>query len=473
MSPQRQSVNFLIIDDEESILESLCGVFTDEGYRVRTASSGEQGLQMLEQEPAEIVFLDIWLPGIDGIETFRRIKAMQQLTAVIMISGHGSIETAVEATKLGAYYFIEKPIDLEKILIIARRALESVSLERENISLRKKIEERYEMIGDSPAIRQIQSHIMAAAPTNGRVLISGENGTGKELVARAIHNESKRKAKSFVEVNCAAIPEDLIESELFGHEKGSFTGATARKIGKFELADGGTLFLDEVGDMSLKTQAKVLRVLEQQKIERVGGQDTIPVDVRLIAASNKDLEAEISAGTFREDLFYRLNVIPIVVPPLRERITDIPVLCDYYLDFFCRENKKKRKTLTSKAIGELQAYPWPGNIRELRNIIERLVIMVAHDDIDVGDIPSAYRRRFPQPESEDTTTLIERGDSLRQARDRFERQFIIDCLEKNDWNISRTAEILKIERTNLHRKMKLLDIQSGRVTESGSTPQSP
>ncbi|MFC1851909.1 sigma-54-dependent transcriptional regulator [candidate division CSSED10-310 bacterium] len=377
-----------------------------------------------------------------------------------MISGHGNIETAVEATKIGAYYFIEKPIDLDKILLITNRALEQLSLERENIALRQHFEQKYEMIGKSTAMEEIRQQIEAAAPSNGRVLICGENGTGKELVARAIHTLSKRKMKPFVEVNCAAIPEDLIESELFGHEKGAFSGATSRKIGKFELAHGGTIFLDEVGDMSLKTQAKVLRVLEEQKIERVGGTVTKTIDVRVIAASNKALEKEIEKGNFREDLYYRLNVIPMEVPPLRARKEDIALLCNYYLHYFCRENRKRKKKFSAEALESLISCKWSGNIRELKNVIERLVIMIPHDKIDIDDLPQTYKKQVEYSETAALEPDLFNGESLKTARENFERSFIIEKLKENNWNISKTAESLKVERSNLHRKMKLLGIST-------------
>lgn len=464
-SESNEQNTILIIDDEESILQSLEGIFIDEGYSVRTAISGEEGLAVLEEHPADLLFLDIWLPGIDGMEVLRKVKENFPFSAVVMISGHGNIETAVEATKAGAYDFIEKPLDLDKILILAKRALEKQSLERENVALRSSIGMKFEMIGNSPSMQNIRMQILAAAPSNGRVLINGENGTGKELVAREIHRGSKRNKKPFVEVNCAAIPEDLIESELFGHEKGAFTGAMARKIGKFELAHGGTFFLDEVGDMSLKTQAKVLRVLEEQKIERVGGTTTISIDVRVIAASNKKLEKEIEKGNFREDLFYRLSVIPIEVPPLRSRREDIKPLCDYYLKYFCRQNGKKMKKMSPAALDTLENYGWPGNIRELKNVIERLVIMTPHLNIDVDDIPTMYRR----PESEKTplgllgTSFADK--QLKEAREEFERLFIQQCLKENSGNISRSAEVLGIERSNLHRKMKALGISHQREEE--------
>lgn len=451
----------MIIDDEESILQSLKGIFIDEGYNVFTALTGEEGLKVLEITPISLIFLDIWLPGIDGIELLQRIKKKYPLIAVIMISGHGTIETAVKATKMGAYYFIEKPIDLDKILLITGRAYETIKLERENILLKNNFHTKVEMIGKSSSIQSIKKQIMMSAPSNGRVLIYGENGTGKELVSRSIHNHSKRCKGPFVEVNCAAIPEDLIESELFGHEKGSFTGATNRKIGKFELANSGTIFLDEVGDMSLKTQAKVLRVLEESKIERVGGTETIPIDVRVIAASNKALEEEIKDGNFREDLFYRLNVIPIEVPPLRDRIEDIPLLCKYYIDLFCIENGIKKKVLAKEAQNLLTLYNWPGNIRELKNVIERLVIMIEKDKIGVEDIPPPYNNEALIKSNLFSKELLT-NSSLREAKDSFERIFISKKLQENDWNIKKTAEALSMERSNLHRKMKLLGIKVSR-----------
>jgi two-component system nitrogen regulation response regulator NtrX len=396
------------------------------------------------------VFLDIWMPGKDGLQTLADLKRQRPEVTVVMISGHGTIETAVKATRLGAYDFIEKPLSLEKTLLIVSRALEHARLESENASLRERLEERWTIIGDSPAIRQLREQIATAAPTNGRVLIHGENGSGKELVARGIHSQSARAERPFVEVNCAAIPEELIESELFGHEKGAFTGALSRRRGRFEMADGGTLFLDEIGDMSLKTQAKVLRALEEQSFERVGGAETIKVDVRVIAASNRDLSALLGSG-FREDLFYRLNVIPIEVPPLRARKEDIPRLIDYFIRVVCVENGKRLKTLSGEALAYFMTYDWPGNVRELRNMVERLVIMAPDDVIGVDALPAPLRPK-------EVATVEARERSLREARDNFERAYILAELRANDWNMTRTAERLGIERSHLYRKIKLYGI---------------
>ncbi|HEV8663428.1 MAG TPA: sigma-54 dependent transcriptional regulator [Candidatus Methylomirabilis sp.] len=454
----------LIVDDEKNIRASLTGILQDEGYRVAEAESGEAALKAIRQGPPDLVILDIWMPGIDGLATLAEVKRLHPEVAVLMISGHGTIETAVRATKLGAYDFIEKPLSLEKTTLAVRHALEAQQLVRENVALRQRLEQRYELVGGSEVIQKLREQIAAAAPSHGRVLIRGESGTGKELIARAIHRQSHRAAKPFVEVNCAAIPEDLIESELFGHEKGAFTGATMRRRGKFELADGGTLFLDEVGDMSLKTQAKVLRVLEEQTFERVGGTESLRVDVRIIAASNKDLEAEIGAGRFREDLYYRLNVIPFDVSPLRQRREDIPLLAAYFLKQFCREYGKREKTFSAEALGVLREHAWPGNVRELRNVIERLVIMVAQDRIEAEAVEPALGRRAPALESAAGAGPMEMAADaalpLRDARERFERGYILERLRENGWNITRTAEKLGIERSNLHRKLRAFDIEA-------------
>jgi two-component system nitrogen regulation response regulator NtrX len=443
--------HILIVDDEPAIQATLRGVLEDEGYRVTAVGSGDDALLMVADEPFDLVFLDIWMPGKDGLQTLADLKRQRPEATVVMISGHGTIETAVKATRLGAYDFIEKPLSLEKTLLIVSRALEHARLERENATLRERLEERWTIIGESPAIRQLREQITTAAPSNGRVLIHGENGSGKELVARAIHALSARRERPFVEVNCAAIPEDLIESELFGHEKGAFTGALSRRRGRFELADGGTLFLDEIGDMSLKTQAKVLRALEEQAFERVGGRETIKVDVRVIAASNRDLSALLGSG-FREDLFYRLNVIPIEVPPLRARKEDIPLLIDHFIRVVCVENGKRLKTLSGEALAYFMTYDWPGNVRELRNMVERLVIMAPTDVIGVDDLPAPLRPKDAAPAVET------RERSLREARDNFERAYILTELRANDWNMTRTAERLGIERSHLYRKIKLYGI---------------
>ncbi len=446
--------HILIVDDEPAIQSALRGVLEDEGYRVTAVGSGAQALALLADEAPDLVFLDVWMPGMDGLDTLVQIKHLRPDATVVMISGHATIETAVRATRLGAYDFIEKPLSLEKTLLTVNRALEHARLERENASLRQRLGERLEIIGDSPPIRQLREQIATAAPTNGRVLIHGENGSGKELVARAIHTLSARSQRPFVEVNCAAIPEELIESELFGHERGAFTGALSRRRGRFELADGGTLFLDEIGDMSLKTQAKVLRALEEQAFERVGGRETIKVDVRVIAASNRDLAALIAAGRFREDLYYRLNVIPIEVPPLRERREDIPLLIDHFIRVFCAENGKRVKTVSAEALAYFLAYEWPGNVRELRNMVERLVIMARRDVIGADDLPAPLRPKEPAPAG----TGPDGQRSLREARDNFERAYILAELRANDWNMTRTAERLGIERSHLYRKIKAYGI---------------
>ena len=441
--------HILIVDDEASIRTTLRGVLEDEGYRVSATGSGADALRLVAEEPPDLTFLDVWMERMDGLETLAEIKRLRPDAVVVMISGHGTIETAVKATRLGAYDFIEKPLSLEKTLITVARALEHARLERENAAFRESLALRAEIIGDSAPMRRLHEQIATAAPTTGRVLIHGENGSGKELVARAIHAQSTRAERPFVEVNCAAIPEELIESELFGHEKGAFTGALARRRGKFELADGGTLFLDEVGDMSLKTQAKVLRALEEQAFERVGGKDTLKVDVRVLAASNRDLEAAIREGRFRDDLYYRLNVIPIEVPPLRARKDDIPQLVDHFIALFCSENGKRPKTVSGEALGYFLAYDWPGNVRELRNMVERLVIMAPGDVIVADDLPAPLR-----PKDATSTAGERRERSLKEARDNFERAYILAELRAQDWNMTRTAERLGIERSHLYRKIK-------------------
>jgi two-component system, NtrC family, nitrogen regulation response regulator NtrX len=445
--------HILIVDDEPAIRSTLRDVLEDEGYRVSAVGSGADALRFFADELPDVTFLDIWMHRMDGLETLAEIKRARPEAVVVMISGHGTIETAVKATRLGAYDFVEKPLSLEKILVTVSRALEHARLERENAALRATLEQRAEIVGESAAMRALRDQITKAAPTNGRVLIHGENGSGKELVARAIHVQSARRERAFVEVNCAAIPEELIESELFGHEKGAFTGALARRHGKFELADHGTLFLDEIGDMSLKTQAKVLRALEEQAFERVGGKDTLRVDVRVIAASNRDLPGLIREGHFREDLYYRLNVIPIEVPPLRMRKDDIPAHVSQFIAQFCAENGKRAKTLSNEALGYFLAYDWPGNVRELRNMVERLVIMAPGDVITAEDLPAPLRPKEAGPAAAEP-----HDRSLKDARDNFERAFILAELRANDWNVTRTAERLRIERSHLYRKLKAYNI---------------
>jgi two-component system, NtrC family, nitrogen regulation response regulator NtrX len=446
-----------LIDDEPAILNTLSSILEDEGYQVLVAKSGLEALKIVRSEAPDLIILDIWMPEMDGLETLKRLRAQFPNILVVMMSGHGSIETAVKATKLGAYDYLEKPLDLEKVTILVRNALHQRKLEEENLNLRIQVERRFELVGSSPAMERLREMIAMAAPANSRVLISGANGTGKELVARAIHLQSPRHNRSFVEINCAAIPETLIESELFGHEKGSFSGASSMKRGKFELADGGTLFLDEIGDMSLATQAKVLRALQEQQFTRVGGTKLINVQVRVIAASNKDLAEEIGKGNFREDLYYRLNVLPIVVPTLKERRDDIPELAQHFLRLHSEEQGMKPKEFSPQGMEALQRHDWPGNIRELRNLIERLLIMVPKPVIDGPDVDMFLQGRAPTgvPAPSVGTSY----DSLREARNAFEREVISRKLRENNWNVSKTADELKIERSHLHRKIKLLHVE--------------
>jgi two-component system nitrogen regulation response regulator NtrX len=447
------SARILLVDDEASILKSLSAVLQDEGYEVISAESGEEALKVFPEVRPDLTLLDVWLSGIDGIEVLKRIREQVSDAMIVMMSGHGNIETAVKATKFGAYDFIEKPLSVDKLVIVLQNALEKRRLEDENKNLRSKLVQGYEIIGESPSVQELKEQIKIAGPSNGRVLIYGENGTGKELIARQIHFYSERADNPFVEVNCAAIPQDLIESELFGHERGSFTGATTMRKGKFELADQGTLFLDEIGDMSLATQAKVLRVLQEQTVQRVGGTKSIQVDVRVIAASNKDLIKEIQDETFREDLFYRLNVIPFTVPPLRERRADIPLLVRYFMDDYARKNGVKPKQILDEAMDLLNRYDWPGNVRELRNIVERIMIMVQKDTIGVEEIPTGIRGETGGG------TLKSYTGSLREAKRAFEMDYILTNLQDNAWNISKTAKALQVERSNLHRKIKSLGLE--------------
>ncbi|MEJ2230443.1 MAG: sigma-54 dependent transcriptional regulator [Nitrospirales bacterium] len=446
-----------LIDDEPAILNTLSSILEDEGYQVLVAKSGLEALKIVRSEVPDLVILDIWMPEMDGLETLKRLRAQFPNILVVMMSGHGSIETAVKATKLGAYDYLEKPLDLEKVTILVRNALHQRKLEEENLTLRIQVERRFELVGSSPAMHRLREMIAMAAPANSRVLISGANGTGKELVARAIHLQSPRHNRSFVEINCAAIPETLIESELFGHEKGAFSGASSMKRGKFELADGGTLFLDEIGDMSLSTQAKVLRALQEQQFTRVGGPKLINVQVRVIAASNKDLAEEIGKGTFREDLYYRLNVLPIVVPTLKERRDDIPELAQHFLRLHSEEQGMKPKEFSPQGMEALLRHDWPGNIRELRNLIERLLIMVPKPVIDGPDVEMFLQGRAPS--GVPALSVGTQYDSLREARNAFEREVISRKLRENNWNVSKTADELKIERSHLHRKIKLLHVE--------------
>jgi two-component system nitrogen regulation response regulator NtrX len=443
--------NVLIVDDEPGIRESLKGVLEDEGYTTALAGSGEVCLEMVGKRVFDVVLLDIWLPGMDGLETLHKIKQSEAAPEVIMISGHGTIETAVRATKLGAFDFLEKPLSIEKTLILVKNAAEARRLRVENRDLKRQ-QPKSVIAGESIPMKALRQQIGLMAPTNGRVLIFGESGTGKELVARAIHAQSERNEAMFVEVNCAAIPEDLIESELFGHRKGSFAGASADKEGKFQKAHGGTLFLDEVGDMSLKTQAKVLRTLDEQRFTPVGGDEGVTVDARVIAATNHDLEDEISKGNFREDLFYRLNVIPFYVPPLRERLEDVPLLARHFLKEFSSQYSRVGKEMTEDAIEALMRYSWPGNVRELKNVIERIVIMNP-------TVAKLDRKHLPPLVYRDTSRRGGDGFStLHQARAAYERDFILKTLDQNHGNVSRTAEVLGLERSHLYRKMKTLGI---------------
>ena len=447
--------SILIVDDESSIRDSLRGVLDDEGFRTEAAETGEQCMRLLASQVFDVVLLDVWLPGMDGLETLQKIRELDSSPEVIMISGHGTIETAVRATKLGAYDFLEKPLSIDRTLNLIRHAIDAKNLRRENRDLKRQLQSRSVIAGDSVPMKALRQQIGIMAPTNGRVLIYGESGTGKELVAHAIHAQSLRKDERFVEVNCAAIPEDLIESELFGHQQGSFAGATSDKEGKFQQATAGTLFLDEVGDMSLKTQSKVLRTLDEQRFTPVGGLQPITVDVRVIASTNKDLEEEISKGNFREDLFYRLNVIPFVVPPLRERKEDVPLLARHFLKEFATAYGKRSREIADDAVQALTRYSWPGNVRELRNLIERIVIMN----------PTTLRferKHLPPLIYRDGARRAANGEfsTLHQARDAYERDYILKKLDENHGNVSRTAEMLGLERSHLYRKMKALGISA-------------
>ncbi len=442
----------LIVDDEESIRRSLAGILSDEGFETDEAVDGEAALARIRDgSPPDAVLLDIAMPGRDGVEVLEEVRQSWPHLPVVMMSGHGTIETAVRATQLGAFDFIEKPLSIEKLLLVLRHALERSRLELENRVLRAESLRAHEILGGSEPIRRLKEQIQVAAPTNGWVLITGENGTGKELVARNLHLLSERREGPWVDINCAAIPKELIESELFGHEKGAFTGAIAQKRGKFELADRGTIFLDEIADMSLRTQAKILRILQEHKFERVGGTETIEVDVRVIAATNKSLEKEIQNGSFREDLYYRLNVIPFHVPPLRERRQDIPILVRAFVAEFCGEAGTKPKEITPRAMNLLQAYPWPGNVRELRNLIERLVLMTPGPRIKPENLPDEIRSGERREEAE--------GQTLEGARRAFERDFLLARLRENEWNISRTAEGIGMARESLSRKLRQFKIK--------------
>ena len=452
----------LIIDDEPAIRQSMSAIFSDEGYTVICAEDGTQALGLLEKETPDLIFLDIWLPDSDGLKLLPGLKKEHPQMPIIMISGHGTIETAVQATKMGAFDFIEKPLSLDKLVITASNALTISRLQEENVRLKKKYSEN-RLIGDCKAINQLKEQIRIIAPTDGWVLVVGENGTGKELVAREIHRISSRHERPFIDVNCAAIPDNLIESELFGYEKGAFTGAERRQKGKFEQSHEGTIFLDEIGDMSLNTQAKILRVLQEKTFTRLGSSKNIPIDVRIIAATNKDLEEEISAGNFRQDLFYRLNVLPIQVPPLRDRREDIPILAESFLTNHHNNHGGTFKHLTPEVITQLKNYHWPGNVRELKNLMERLSIMCAEELVQTGDLPP-YLRTGSQVAGAGGThdnpkwnNLLTSG-SLNEAVKEFEKLYITNKLLQNDWNISKTATLIGATRRNLHRKISALGI---------------
>lgn len=469
-------MKILIVDDEASIVESICGIMLDEGYTPLTADSGEQALEVIANEHVDLVLMDVWMPGIDGLETLSRIKEGHPHLPVIMISGHGNIDTAVQATKFGAFDFIEKPPSYDKIVLSIKNALHLSQVEKDNLILRQKTEKKPELTGHSGPITYIKNNIARVAPTDAWVLITGEHGTGKELVAQAIHRQSTRCARPMIEVNCAAIPEELIESELFGHEKGSFTGANTSKRGKFDLADGSTLFLDEIADMSLKTQAKILRILQEQKFERVGGAKTISVNVRVLAATNKNLEKEITAGNFREDLYWRLNVVPIVVPPLRDRLADLPDLVEDFMKEFMGKGVGNKK-FSPAALAALSQHTWPGNVRELRNFVERALIMTPEQEVSEDVVWHLLGRRgTPTGEGKILRDNIEDDDvdnhtvppgslpneynglSFKEAKRQFERDFLAAKVLENDGNISKTAEQLGMERSHLHKKIRTLVI---------------
>jgi two-component system nitrogen regulation response regulator NtrX len=449
--------NVLIVDDEGGIRESLSAILMDEGYTVASVPTGEECLERLESTSYDAILLDVWLPKLDGLETLARIQQMDAPPAVVMISGHGNIETAVRATKLGAFDFVEKPLTLQKVVLVVRNAVEYARLESENKRLRAEQDERNQILGNSVPMKALRQQIALTGPTTGRVLIYGESGTGKELVARALHGSSPRRDEPFVEVNCAAIPEELIESELFGHRKGSFAGAHEDKIGKFERANGGTLFLDEVGDMSLKTQSKVLRILDENRVQPIGSNHPVNVDVRVIAATNKQLDEEITRNAFREDLFYRLNVIPFYVPALRERTEDLPIIAAHFLAEFCKDYGRKQKEFTAPAMNILLQYPWPGNVRELKNLVERLVIVCPSEGIEPQHLPpELFRGASKSPQKP--------YESLQEARSAYEREFVLRKLEESRWNMTKAAAALGLERSHLYRKMRTLGIATTKVT---------
>lgn len=447
----------LVIDDEKEICESIKMILEYEDYEVDYSTEAIKGVEKLTSGNFDVALLDIQMPDMNGFEVLNKLKELNLDINVIVISAFSSLENAVKATKLGAFDFLEKPIDRDKLLLSIRNALSQVKLVKENKELKKTLNESSVIIGRSPAIQNVLQVISRVAQTDVRVLITGGNGTGKELVAREIHRQSQRASLNFVEVNCAAIPNELIESELFGHEKGSFTGAFQQRIGKFELANKGTLFMDEIGDMSLQAQAKVLRAIEDGKIERVGGNRKIDVDVRIISATNKNLKEEIEKGNFREDLFHRLNVIPIIVPPLKDRVEDIPLLVEHFASEISNKYKIPPVKFTQAAIKALQSFEWTGNVRELRNIVERIIIMMPQKEISDKDV---FKIVPPSPSGMDDIMNI--NNSFQDFKEKAERAFILRQLEANDWNISKTAELLDIQRSHLYAKMKKYDIEKGR-----------
>jgi two-component system nitrogen regulation response regulator NtrX len=464
-----RKAKILVVDDEENIRKTLRMILEYEGFTIVEASSGEEALSILEETlDVDLVFLDVKLPGLDGLEVLSQIKGRPFPPEVVVISGHGTIPSAVEATKRGAFEFLEKPLHRERVLVSLRNALAQSSLRRECQDLRRKAEKRYELIGNHPLMKKLWKDILKTAPTNATVLIYGESGTGKELIARAIHDHSLRAKEPFVQVNCAAIPEELIESELFGHEKGAFTGATERKTGKFDQADRGTIFLDEIGDMSLKTQSKVLRILEEGEVQKVGSNKVSKVDVRVIAATNKDLRRAIQEGQFRDDLFFRLNVVPLTSPPLREKKEDIPLLVEYFSKAFAEENNFKRKSFAPEAVQALMASSWKGNIRELRNVVERLLIMSDHDIIHKADLPE-YLRGEPAP----AAPRPGRARTLKEFRDLSEREFILFKLKENNWNISQTARAIDTPRSNLYKKLAQFGIKITAGVDEAVAPSPP
>jgi two-component system nitrogen regulation response regulator NtrX len=453
----------LVVDDEPAIRDTMRMILEYEGHEVFTAGSGQEGLTTAERETPDLVFLDIKMPGLDGLEVLSRLRGMNEALPVVIVSAHGTASTALEAGRLGAFRFIEKPLSKEYVLDAVREGVELGTLRRENRTLRSALETRHQLVGEATSLKSIMDQVRRAAPTNATVLILGESGVGKELIARAIHRQSQRAKERFVQVNCAAIPEELIESELFGHERGAFTGATEKQVGKFEMADRGTIFLDEVGDMSAKTQAKVLRVLQEGEVERLGSSRTIKVDVRVIAATNKDLDEEIAEGRFREDLYFRLSVIPISVPPLRERLEDVPALVQHFVAQFARENNRRPARFSPAAFDALKQARWRGNVRELRNSVERLLIMSDRDVIEPDDVRSIVRADGRQPAAATAAAASAasgtKPSSLREFKEWSERAFLVEKLRELGWNISKTAEVIDTPRSNLYKKLEQYGIK--------------